>query len=693
MHLVTCHRPVRRCGAALAALCLAAAAAGQSPLWPPLATGGDNATDLFSTLFPSRVKTMVKSSVDPDDRAAARDQGNDDGFSGLNGCEAYRTVDAGRSMAVLAHVEGRGGVLGLLFRNFWSGSLGAPLYPVVEDNRTRIWLDGALRHDLPLSDYFRTADQAGGQLPPFTGPFTGHRAGGWFTHAQLRWNDSFRIGSWDDGYRNAARFHRVAMTLASPEGELPIADLRAFERVDGARDRWPHATARVPQRQQLRIGARGSKTLRYTGPGTLLELDCQTATPDGMRDLWLRITWDGQPQASVDCPLRLLGAMVEPPYSFPLRGLLSGNDGQRRITCWWPMHFANSAVFELQNRGMQPIDLQLDTCFAAGPHPPPWGYFTASYQHGVTVTGRAFQGPRFPHRRGLLRMLLLEEETDTTGRIPQQLVTHLEGDLCVRTNGTRGDEHTFDASETSIGRWGWYISPSDRPFVSDTSFQSSVLFRQLGGGQFAVDRIMGSVLVFDPIAFVDGIDVVLEHGLQNQSNAEYGLLSFLYLEPDGSRLLLRELDVGNPADEAQAAAQFTEWRHYWQTGACLRDQFYGTPPITDDVRQIRDFYRFRVDRGSTPAQQPIGIGLRLDRLGGASLKYVQADVLVDGQPAGLLHCCTHNPVFPWKEGAEVEVELPRALTDNRAAFTVELRPRPGTDPLQLARIFVYRYTR
>ena len=39
----------------------------------------------------------------------------------MNGCEAYRSLDAGRSLAVLAHFEGRPGVLGLFFRNFWSG--------------------------------------------------------------------------------------------------------------------------------------------------------------------------------------------------------------------------------------------------------------------------------------------------------------------------------------------------------------------------------------------------------------------------------------------------------------------------------------------------------------------------------------------------------------------------------------------
>jgi len=47
----------------------------------------------------------------------------------------------------------------------------------------------------------------------------------------------------------------------------------------------------------------------------------------------------------------------------------------------------------------------------------------------------------------------------------------------------------------------------------------------------------------------------------------------------------------------------------------------------------------------------------------------------------------------WKEGGQCEVELPRALTDRKSTMTVELRPRPGSDPLKVARVWVYEYTK
>lgn len=688
--------PGRRLPWLLLLLLVAAPAAAQAPVWPPLALGPGlphgNDTDLFSSLFPLRVKTMVKCGFDPDDRASAPNRGNDDGFSGMNGCEAYRSQDAGHSLAVLAHFAGRAGVMGLFFRNFWSSSRNVPFFPL-ENNRTRMWIDGAMSHDMPLLDYFRAVGDPGGQIAPFDGPFTGHRSGGYFTHAQLRWNDNFRVGLWDDSFANAARFHRLAATLASPEGELPIPDQASWQWADSMRGKWPHATSRVPQVQVLLVPGKGASSLTLSGPATILELDCETSRPEDWLDLWADFSWDGMGTPSVHCPLRLLGGMPRPPASFPMRGLLLGNDGRTRITSYFPMHFDVGATLRFENRGNRPIRLKVTTCLAAGPHPGDWGYFTASYQHGVTVTGQTFRGPEFPHTRGMLRMLMLEDETDTSGRIPDQHMTHLEGDLCVRVNGTRGDDHTFDASETSIGRWGWYTTPADRQFVADTSFQSSYLLQMRPGNVLTADRLMGSIYVFDPIQFVDGIDIVLEHGVQNASNAEYGLLSVLYLQPKPGRRTLCEVDVGNLTSEQAVQAQFTEWRHYPRTGASLRDQFYGTGPLTDDVRVVRDFYRFRVTRPATVGSlAPIGIGLRLDRLG-SNLKVCQADVLVDGQPAGLLHCCTHNPVFPWKEGIETEVELPRALTDGRNTFLVEVRPRIGSDPLQLARVWVYDYAK
>lgn len=667
---------------------------GQEVLVDPVPTNPSPDSDRFAVLFPSRVKTFVKASYDPDDRLVARYQGNDDGFSGTNLCESYRTTDAGNSLAVLAHFEGRPGVLGLFFRNFWSDSGGVPMLPG-ENNRTRFWLDGQLRHDLPLWDCFRNENDPRGQVAPFHGPFTGRRSGGHVTHAQLRWNHSFRLGLWDDQHTNAARFHRVAATIGSPEGELPVPDMAGWEWIAQRRGQWPHQAPRVPRRTTLQVPAnRGTAALQLTGPSALLELGFEVAAHQDWDGLWARFTFDHAGLPQVETPLRLLGAMVAPPHRFPVNSLLFANDGDRRIVNWFPMPFAQHARLELVNRNPWPVAVQVTWCEQRGPYPQPWGWFHALYHGETTGTGEPFQGPRLANMRGTLRMLLLEDRMDDTGRIPDMHTTHLEGDLCVRINGNRGEDHNFDASETSIGRWGWYLTPADQPFVADTSFQSSILSRRLPGGHLEAQRIMGSTFVFDPIHFVDGIDIVLEHGIQNLSNADYGLLAFLYAEPGAARRTVAEIDIGNPTSEAAHQVQFTAWATYTRAGSYFRDQFFGTNAVVDSVRHVRDFLRFRVVRpGDVPVVRPYAVGFRLDRLGGQSSTVCQADVFVDGQPAGVLHSFTHSSVYPWKEGGECEVELPRALTDGKAAFTVEVRPRAGTDPLRIARAWVYEYTK
>lgn len=650
-------------------------------------------SDLYSRVFPSRVKTWVKSSYDPDDRPTAASQGNDDGFSGVNACELYRTTDQGNNLAVIAQVEGRAGVMGLFFRNFWSGYAGLPMYPG-EFNRARFWIDGALAHDVVLDECFRNPGGAAPQVPPFTGPFTGNRSGGHFTHAQLRWNDTFRLGLWDDSFNNASRFHRVAATLASPEGELVVPDMANWERILRAPRSWPHEAARVPSKARLSLPANGgSAVIQIAGPATLLELSCIVGSHDDWAGLRARFTWDSLPVPSVDVPLRLLGALVAPPLRFPVATMLMGNDGDRKIQNWYPMHFAQGATLEFVNDNAWPVSMAVTYCLKSGAHPAPWGHFTAFHRAETTQTGVPFEGPEYRNCRGVLRFLGLEDVMDTTGRIPSQTTTHLEGDVCVRVNGNRGDDHTFDASETAIGRWGWYLSPSDLPFVGDTSFQTGPLPLALPqAGQMSVTRMMGSAFVFDPIAFVDGIRVVLEHGVQNQANADYRLFAFLYVEPGAARITGAEIDIGDPIAEAPHQVQYTQWVGYVRRGGFLRDQFFGTADVTDTVRHVRDYLRFRYARSAEGSlTRPIGVGFRLDRLMSGSAQVVRADVLVDGQYAGLLHCPDHSSIYPWKEGGELEVELPRRLTDGKAGFSVELRPRPGSDPVRLARAWVYEY--
>ena len=100
----------------------------------------------FSELLPARAKTFIRSSSDPDERGvfptSPTGPGNDDGFTGTNDVEAYRATVQSADTAILAHIEGRSGYMGLLFRNYWTGIAGVPLWPALDSNRAQIVVDG-----------------------------------------------------------------------------------------------------------------------------------------------------------------------------------------------------------------------------------------------------------------------------------------------------------------------------------------------------------------------------------------------------------------------------------------------------------------------------------------------------------------------------------------------------------------------
>jgi hypothetical protein len=669
-------------GPTFLALC-AAGGAAQGALGP---------SESLARLQPARSKTFIKASSDPDERPNAPVMGNDDGFSGTNDVEAFRVQAGLDDLAVLADIQGRAGYMGVFFRNFWSGVAGLPIL-AQERNRAQILIDGALRHDHLLTEYFRNVGDPAGQVAPFTGPFTASRSGGHLTHTPLVWQDAFRVQVYENSFDNAGRFHKVAGTLMSPEQQVRVPDLAAWEAVYGRIGGWRHAVPRTASTQRLVLtGADAPERVELDGPGAVLELRCRLTQPAQWNDIWVRMYWDGISEAYVDVPLRFLGAMVRKPFTHPIDTLFCGNDG-RELWSYFPMPFRKGAVLEFVNRGGALATLDLTLATWSGDYPEPFGYFAARFDQAVTQLGVTFQGPRLTGVRGMLRALFLEDAADSTGRIQHVDLTHLEGDLCIRINGNRGDDHNFAATETSVGKWGWYGTGSDLPFAGDTSFNTAVQARFTPVGHIDINRMQGSTFVFDPVQFVDGIEIRLEHGIQNLANADYGLLSLFYLEPGAARETVMRVDVGDAAEEARLGATFGVAPLFQLTAPFFRDHFFDTPPLADEGREVRDWYRFRVTAPRLDGYKGLGVGFRLDRPRVGDGGICQARLYVDGVYAGLLHSFSSNALNRWKEGGELEVELPRASTDGKRDFVLEIRPVGGTEPLRIGAIEVFGYTR
>jgi hypothetical protein len=681
LELVSACRPGVLVGLAAAALAALGSAQGT------LGVSGS-----FARLQPTRAKTFIKSSSDPDERPFSAVMGNDDGFSGLNAVEAFRYQSGFDELSVLADIQGRAGYMGLFFRNFWSGVAGLPIL-LQERNRAQILADNQLLHDRLLPDYFRNTTHPGGQIAPFDGPFTAGRAGGFLTHTPITWQDQFRVQVYENAFENSGRFHKVAGTLMSPERLVEVPDKAAWEQVYSRIGGWRHSVPRNATTTRLALpGPDAPAKVRLGGPGAILELRARLADPSLWDDIWVRMRWDGMDEHYVEAPLRFFGGMVRRPHAAPMDTLFVGNDGQE-IWCYLPMPFDEAAELEFVNQGASGTSLDLTLATWQGQYPTPWGYFSAHYDQEVTRLGVPFQGPKLENVRGMMRGLFLEDFVDTSGRILHVDLMHLEGDLCIRINGNRGDDHNFAATETSVGKWGWYGTQSDVFFAGDTSFNTGMMPLVRPNYVIEIERIQGSTYVFDPVQFADGIEIRLEHGVQNLANAEYGLFSFFYLQPGAARETIQTIDVGDVAAETAANVQFGTAPRFVLTSSFFRDAFFETEPLHDDGRDVRDFYRFDVQSPQLRRYRGVGVGFRLDRpkIGDGGL--CQARLFVDGVYAGLLHSYSSNALNRWKEGGELEVELPRSLTDGKSQFTVEVRPVSGTAPLRIGEVTVHGYLR
>jgi len=107
------------------------------------------------------------------------------------------------------------------------------------------------------------------------------------------------------------------------------------------------------------IKPEGSLTLaELTGPGQIVHFWCTIADQEENYSQWLtlRIYWDGETNASVECPIGDffgMGMGVDKPFtSLPVR---VSSDGRGR-NCYWPMPFRKSARVVVTNESKKPCD-------------------------------------------------------------------------------------------------------------------------------------------------------------------------------------------------------------------------------------------------------------------------------------------------------------------------------------------------
>ena len=419
---------------------------------------------------------------------------------------------------VMAELEGPGCIW-----RIWSA---AP-----EQGHVRMYFDGAEKptFDMPFRDYFK------GEVAPFTRKnLTYVAASGWNMYLPIPYQKSCKIVAdekWGGFYHFNYTTFPKGTKLPTFSAELPTDDAKALNELDeffatkigddpkGKKD----GEETVSKGIELKPGQ--SVTLAdIKGPRAITAIRFKMAFGDResemapLRELALRITWDGQDKPAVLCPLGDFFGTAPGFNKFKSLPVGMTDDG---FYCYWYMPFAKSALVELVNDGKtetRKVEYSI-THAPLGRSFDGLGHFHAKWHRD---TGRV------PKDRPVDWELLL---TKGKGRFLGAML-HCwnpydgwwgEGDEKFFVDGEKFPSTFGTGTEDYFGyAWG---NPSlfERPFHGQTMSMGNAGHQALYRWQIA-----------DEVPFTSSFDGYLEKYDQYQPVSDFAVMTVWYLSPDGT---------------------------------------------------------------------------------------------------------------------------------------------------------------
>ncbi|MEU6076362.1 DUF2961 domain-containing protein [Micromonospora sp. NPDC047074] len=592
------------------------------------------------------------------DRAGA----NDDGFVGTYSC--LRQSNG----CVLAEDRGPGEVQSIWFTRD-EGNVSATGW-------IRIELDGVVVVNSSLQGLVN-----GALGSPFVAPLVSNAdqtSGGVTVKVPMPYRDSMRITT----QNNPLFYHVTFREFADPVGITrfdpadPATDVLDRLRAAGTRDPKPAQAGAGTTSATVSVPAGGQATLAtLTGPRAVTTLRLRVpdavASEPVLSGLRLRITFDGR--RTVDSPVG---------------EFFGGGLGERRVrslmfamddapggwyTAWWPMPFRSNATVVLANTTGTPVSgVQAEVTSAPGTQ---WtaaldpagaaGYFTTQSRRAETVGGSDWI---FADTIGRGRFVGVSH-TMRGHIVGGNTRNYLEGDERVYVDGSPTPQ-IYGTGAEDFYESGWYFNRGEYSgvFTGNTAH----LFR--AGG--CVDECDAAyrLMIGDAVPYATALRFGIEHGPVNDMPADYASTAFLYTQPT---VAMRRSDTLVTGDAASRAA------HGYSDGAAT--QYALTAPfegdddnvtVTGQVRATTAAVSFRV------AVDPGNQGVRLRRHSDQQSGYQQANVAVDGAPAGVWSQPLGNARQRWLAD---EFVLPAALTAGRTSVTVTLTPVAGSPAWTAAR--------
>lgn len=441
-----------------------------------------------------------------------RTGGNDDGFKGT-----YSKIRVENGDSVLAETDGPG-VIQRIWTTHTSGE--RPGLLDRKNEHIKIYLDGQARPalDVPLEKIFS------GEHPHFPRPLVSEGSGGFVSYVPIPFRNGCKVVVEGEG----VRFFQIGvLALPTAEGvatftEEPSADVRA--ELDKAKRLWSKpatyetlstADSRVAEYKVEGLARSEHVFCLPSGPATIrsIELEPTAETLDAWRSARLRIIWEAEEDgaAGVDLPFAYAFATLADAIDF--QSLLVGRSGN----IWYnrfPMPYRRQATLRIDSE--KPIQGKLSVRFhkrvAADA-----GYFRASYREALPTRPKEDFNWLKEEGRGHFAGVLMA--TRGGAKLPYWLEGDdrftVDGKLAI--HGT-GSEDFFNCGWYALG--GRLNGPAAYPSHGFPIYRSP----QKEVWQAAAYRWN----VADPVPFSTSITAGIEHGGENQFEADYRAGVFWY---------------------------------------------------------------------------------------------------------------------------------------------------------------------
>ncbi|TWP54145.1 DUF2961 domain-containing protein [Lentzea tibetensis] len=560
----------------------------------------------------------------------ARDGSNGDGFSG-----AFSCLRQDASGCVIAEDSGAGEVQSLWFTQVFNGNTGN----MTATGWIKIELDGRVILQRSLQELVDGKEGA-----PFAHPLVANAdqsSGGVYVKVPMPYRSSMRITT----QNNPNFYHVTYRDLASADGVTTFdksdkaEDVLAMLRASGTRDPKPAAPGATPANRTVTVPTGGKATLaQLTGSGSINSL--RLKLPAHNNNLRLRITFDGR--TTVDSPVgEFFGSALS---QAAVRSLMFAMSADGWHSSWWPMPYRSSAQVELVNPGPA---VQVTSEISSAPRA--WtgteGHFGTQSKGARTKAGEDWY---FADVAGSGKFVGVTHTM--RGRTPGRY--YLEGDERVRVDSSLAPSLHGTGTE-DFYESGWYFDRGEfsNPFNGNP--------RHLVGRDGCVHECDGvyRLMLGDAVGFGSALRFGIEHGQQNDFDADYASTAYLYTRPEVATKRTDAIDAGDAVSRSAHG-----WTEAGGGQSPLSAQYEGD----DDDVVLRDDVR----SSTSPVSFKISVkGAALLRRTSDQNAPARADVLVDGVPVGTWVQPLRNGTSRWLEDS---FTLPATA---KSQITVTLRPQ------------------